>query len=878
MTGVNVNVSRVAATKTEFLRALEHLIRNVRGTSFVCTIIALTVSFLVGCLAYGADQKSQRPFTVNDLFELEDVGRYYGGPYSFSADGQKLAFTRVRAKKTLANHKWEYLWGNAGGDVWVQMGANDAPVNITNGAKDGSGWWSPQWSADGRKLAMLSTRGGNVRLWVWDADTKQLRQLTTRGVDLVADVHERPFLWVNAAHLLCPVLPEGEQPLGMEIELQTPKIASAAWPKVAKGDEVTASVLESGVPVDLEKQTKGNLLLIDAASGQEKVVVRGTPRSWQLSPDGNTLVFTRRVSMYTPKANEPIPFSSSAFFGLVTVELANLDGTPIPLHGKVSQDVVEESIRWSPDGKEVSFLGYASGHDKPPLLYRLNVSQRTVTQQSLNNLDAVPIVREEAGIEWTTAGDLIVRAAKYTAAERSDVTARRDWWLIPKDGAQKCLTQGIKDPPRELWPQDGRQAFVGLADGAIWRLEPDTGKAEKVTTNFEAKIARISWPAMTNEGTDEYRQPGRTYSQLVFSVEESASLSPYLLDLRSNKITPIEKPAPKAEFVAYSPLTDTDIFYATDRNGLQIWRGDVRSNQQSALVSANVFLRDVAEGEFKQIEYTSLNGEKLKGWLILPPGYEAGKRYPVLAWVYAGWVAGDRPSPYESIDSNGTLNLQIPAARGYVVLLPSMPLAPEGVPEDPMLRLPEGVLPAVDKVIEMGIGDPDRLFLMGQSFGGFSTYGLVTQTQRFKAAVSLAGLSDLISLYGQFDARERYTEHPQEELFMQALMESAQTGMGNPPWKDQGRYIRNSPIFYVDRVKTPLMIIQGDVDYVAMQQGEEFFISLYRQGKRAKFVRYWGEGHVLESPANIRDMWNQIFLWFDEFSHPAPPGEPRGES
>src|ERR1039458_3689150 len=118
-----------------------------------------------------------------------------------------------------------------------------------------------------------------------------------------------------------------------------------------------------------------------------------------------------------------------------------------------------------------------------------------------------------------------------------------------------------------------------------------------------------------------------------------------------------------------------------------------------------------------------------------------------------------------------------------------------------MLRLPEGVLPAVDKLIDLGVADPGRMFLMGQSFGGFSTYGLVTQTQRFKAAVCLAGLSDLISLYGQFDARERYTEHPQENLFQQALTESSQVRMGNPPWKDLGRYIRNSPI---DRKSTRL--------------------------------------------------------------------------
>jgi len=255
---------------------------------------------------------------------------------------------------------------------------------------------------------------------------------------------------------------------------------------------------------------------------------------------------------------------------------------------------------------------------------------------------------------------------------------------------------------------------------------------------------------------------------------------------------------------------------------------------------------------------------------MLPPDYQAGKRYPLLTWVYAGSVYTDRRPTYEGIDGTVSLNLQIAAAHGYAVLLPSMPLAPEGVADDPMLRLTNGVIPAVDKAIELGIGDPDRLYLMGQSFGGFSTYGLVTQTRRFRSAVSLAGLSDLISLYGQFDARERYTDHPQEQLFMAALMETAQTRMNNPPWKDLGRYIRNSPIFFVDRVETPLMIIQGDVDYVALQQGEEFFISLYRQGKRARFVRYWGEGHVLESPANIRDMWQRIFTWFDD-SQPRTP-------
>ena len=193
-------------------------------------------------------------------------------------------------------------------------------------------------------------------------------------------------------------------------------------------------------------------------------------------------------------------------------------------------------------------------------------------------------------------------------------------------------------------------------------------------------------------------------------------------------------------------------------------------------------------------------------------------------------------------------------------------------PSDPAshyLELMKGVLPAVDKAIELGIADPERLGVMGQSHGGYGTYGLITQTNRFKAAIALAGAADLTSFYGQFDPRSRYDDYPHEELFRMSLFESGQLRMGGPPWEDAERYVRNSPLFHADRVETPLLIIQGDMDYVPLVQGEQFFTALYRQGKRARFARYWGEGHVFQSPANIRQMWQDIYAWFDEFLKPS---------
>jgi dipeptidyl aminopeptidase/acylaminoacyl peptidase len=101
------------------------------------------------------------------------------------------------------------------------------------------------------------------------------------------------------------------------------------------------------------------------------------------------------------------------------------------------------------------------------------------------------------------------------------------------------------------------------------------------------------------------------------------------------------------------------------------------------------------------------------------------------------------------------------------------------------------------------------------------------------------------------------------------ILEGGQVRLGGPPWHDYWRYLRNSPILYVDRVNTPLMMIHGDLDFIALSQAEEFFTALYRQGKPARLVRYWGEDHIISSPANVADSWDRILQWFDMHRKPA---------
>ena len=273
-------------------------------------------------------------------------------------------------------------------------------------------------------------------------------------------------------------------------------------------------------------------------------------------------------------------------------------------------------------------------------------------------------------------------------------------------------------------------------------------------------------------------------------------------------------------------------------------------------------LAAIEEPRYLELNYTALDGSKQYAELILPYGYVPGTKYPTVVWVYAGDV-NTGPNDRVKRDEDSFLNLMLLTGHGYAVLIPSMPLSPTEVPSDPMLHLNDGVDPAVDRAIALGVADPDRLALFGHSYGGYSVFGLVTETHRYRAAVASSGLSDLSAMYLDFDARYRY-DHPNEAAFAPYSTESGQFRMGVPLWSEPDRYIRNSPVFAADKIDTPLLFIDGALD-IGEIQNQEMFTALNRQGKRAEYVCYLGENHFIKSPANILDMWDRIFKWLDSY-------------
>jgi dipeptidyl aminopeptidase/acylaminoacyl peptidase len=175
------------------------------------------------------------------------------------------------------------------------------------------------------------------------------------------------------------------------------------------------------------------------------------------------------------------------------------------------------------------------------------------------------------------------------------------------------------------------------------------------------------------------------------------------------------------------------------------------------------------------------------------------------------------------------------------------------------------VLPAIQAVVDKGCVDENAIGINGQSWGGYQIAYMVTQTNRFKAAVAGAPVSNMVSAYGGI----RWGSG----LPRQFQYEKTQSRIGATPWEAPMRYIENSPIFMADRVQTPLLMIHNDQDdAVPWYQGIEYFLALRRLGKEAYLLNYNGEKHNLANRVAARDFAMRMFQFFEHHlkGKPAP--------
>lgn len=830
---------------------------------------AISVSTFLGAevtavpsVAAQQDTVSLRPMVVQDLFTIQGLGDGRVAPNG-AAIALVLQRPRSQDEPVLA---WD---GRGREDVWVEPipasgSRHQIPrVRLTN-------YSNPAWSPDGRRLALLSPRsGGKVQLYLWERALAVPARLTGGEVDLtvqfVIDGMPRgPVAWLDERRLICLLLPR-EDPLATGYRSSRLFLRDA--PDAQRSPGPTASVLDTRRPAIPQQEA---LIIIDVTNGRVDTVAVTQPFALTPLPNQGRFINvdpTRRFAAWIVESGEvrrhadkPVTFSDA--MGPLRLGLSSLGrpdsvhwfGEVVPTFGRPMQAYPPVRFgEWSPAGRRFAFVGADTASPGTNCAFVVDGRTKAV----------VPISRggwTVAAVRWSSEDDLAVQV------ERKGDRRPFDWWRasLARSTIPFNFTRTMPVPPPALIPA-GNGDFLGIAGGALWRVGTRTAQIERLTTSASPNV--LSFAPVT------VRAPASDHRSVIVTAEQDGEQRLFLATIGAKvaQLTMIPRPIPEAELLAYSADQPLAVFSSGEADiGPLVWSRVGSAGNFTPVVTLNKQVRSVRRAERRWISYVSTGGDTLKGLLLLPINYEPGRRYPLVTWVYGGFTWGDTlylgPGMLLKVTGGNTYCLQLLAARGYAVLLPSMPLGPmgEGVRSDPYSAMLDGVLPAVDKTIELGIADPDRLAVMGFSFGGYSTYAIVTQTNRFKAAIAMAGPADLVSFYGTLYPPRRYSSAAHQDYYAPLLLETGMHRIGTSLYADPARYIRNSPLFYAERVQTPLLIIHGDLDAVSIGQAEEFFSALHRLGKRARFVRYWWEGHGIEAPANVLDMWNRIFGWLDD--------------
>ena len=250
------------------------------------------------------------------------------------------------------------------------------------------------------------------------------------------------------------------------------------------------------------------------------------------------------------------------------------------------------------------------------------------------------------------------------------------------------------------------------------------------------------------------------------------------------------------------------------------------------------------------VSFQSTDGIPLQGILYKPENFDPHKKYPMIVYLYEKLSQNlnhfVEPRPMDSI------NISYYVSNGYLVFTPDI-VYTTGYPGQSALKC---VLGGVNAVTARGFVDEKNIGIQGHSWGGYQIAYMVTQTTRFKAAEDGAPVVNMISAY---DGIRWGSGRPRQFQY-----EKTQSRIGGSPWEVPLRFIDNSPIFQVDRIQTPLLILHNDADdAVPWYQGIEFFLALRRLDKPAWMFSYNGEPHHLHRRANQRDYAQRMAEFFD---------------
>ncbi len=552
-----------------------------------------------------------------------------------------------------------------------------------------------------------------------------------------------------------------------------------------------------------ERSGKPNIYRVQVAGGEAEMLtdVKGSVGEYKVSPDGKSVAYTA----YEPPADLEKAHKEKRDFRVVDADPENLALYTIPAEsndeGKRDAKKVFEakyhiaSFDWSPDGKSIAFEHWPS-----PLAD-----------------DWTKAALAEADVATGKVTDLPKTAAAESAPHYSP------------DGRYLAFSK-TSEPVH--WPGDARIALLNRSTGQV-RLLPDTFDARPAILGWSADSKSLLFLEAKGTRTELYTMPVDGPPQSLYLPERGSLGGGAALNLSGTHVGFSREScsdAPEAYFLS------------------------LQGGQPVRVSRTNDDLAKPPLGETKVIRWKSKDGLEVEGLLTLPVGYESGKKYPLVLNIHGG-PAGAFAETF--IGRFSIYPIAAFASSGYAVLRPN-PRGSGGYGKQ--FRYAnvadwggkdfEDDMAGVDQVISMGIADPDHLAVLGWSYGGFMTSWVITHTDRFKAAVVGAGVTNLWSFTGTSDIPGFLPDYFEGE-----------------PWEQFRNFTDHSPITFVKNVKTPTLVLHGEADIrVPTSQGYEFYHALKKLGVTTKMVVYPRTPHGPREPKFILDIAQRNMDWVEKYA------------
>ena len=589
----------------------------------------------------------------------------------------------------------------------------------------------------------------------------------------------------------------------------------------------TIKIFNTPVPLPrLRWSPDGSMLALLAFAAEKPQVFAiplsgGAPRAlteapegvsgFEWSPDGKTIAYLTREPV---SAEETRQRQDKSFVIHVDTRERPAGVAVRPVEGGAARILTPPShyvdaFSWSPDGREIAYSA---------------ASRTGFTAQYDTRVYAVPaqggtarVIVDRAGMntrpQYSPDGRLI---AFISTNGRAEITASRSLTVVPSRGGEsRVFFLDGAWVTEVVWARDSRSVYFLSYDGTFASREH----------MFEQPIARL-W---VEDGRAERIVPGAT-------VDYAISLS---ADGR------------RLAYRAVEGRTMGDVFLLETAIG-----------RSTKLTEVNPELKDLALGQMKVVQWRSSDGMEIWGLLLTPPGWTPGRRVPMLVYCHGGPGGGVThglfPQFMHTVGQIDPYPTEALASAGFAVLFP-MPRGGSGYGEAGQRAIINAwgeadyrdIMAGVDAMVSRGVADPDRLGVMGPSYGGYMTNWIVTQTNRFKAASADASISDVTDLYFLSDGGDFVAEYFQK------------------PWENRESYVAHSPITWADRVKTPLLIQHGERDArVPIAGAWKYYRALKALGKTVEFDIYPRGGHVIYEPMLQREAMRRNLEWFARWISP----------